>query len=234
MLSDLPIALVTGSRTGLGEFIAKGLVSKGFYVVGCSRNQPNWSLKGYEHIIADVSDENSVLDLMKYIRVEYGRLDATINNAGIASMNHSLLTPTKTVEHLLGVNVCGTFTVCRESAKIMQKQKYGRIVNFTTVAVPMHIEGEALYAASKSAVETLTKVLAFELGSYGITINAVGPTPIDTNLILNVPEYRTNQVIQKLAIKRMGTREDVFNVIEFFIRPESSAITGQVIYLGGV
>src|ERR1035441_7985509 len=228
-----PIALVTGSRAGLGEFVAKGLVAKGFCVVGCSRTQPDWSLEGYKHLIADVSEEKSVLSVMKYIRCNYGRLDVTINNAGIASMNHSLLTPTKTVEHLFGVNVCGTFTVCRESAKLMQKQKYGRIVNFTTVAVPMRIQGEALYAASKSAVETLTKILAFELGPFGITINAVGPTPVDTDLIRSVPESKTNQVIQKLAIKRKGTPEDVFNVIDFFIRPESSAITGQVIYLGG-
>ena len=232
-VSATPVALVTGSRAGLGKFIAHALAAKGFRVVGCSRHQPDWTVDGYEHIEADVSQERSVLDLLSHVRSKYGRLDVTINNAGIASMNHSLLVPAATVDRVLGVNVRGTFLVCRESAKLMQKRKWGRIVNLTSVAVPMRIEGEALYAASKGAVETLTRVLAREFGGFGITVNAVGPSPVDTDLIRNVPEDRISQLVQRLAIKRKGTPEDVFNVIDFFLRPESSAITGQIVYLGG-
>jgi 3-oxoacyl-[acyl-carrier protein] reductase len=115
----------------------------------------------------------------------------------------------------------------------MQKHRYGRIINFSTVAVPMHLEGEAIYAASKSAIVTFTKVLARELSDFGITCNVVGPAPIETDLIRGVPSEKMNSLINRLAIKRLGRFEDVANVIDFFIRPESDGVTGQVIYLGG-
>jgi 3-oxoacyl-[acyl-carrier protein] reductase len=129
--------------------------------------------------------------------------------------------------------VLGSFLVCREAAKLMQRARTGRIVNFSTVAVPLLLDGEAMYAASKSAVETLTRVLAREFGTFGITVNAVGPTPIATDLIRNVPEEKIRAITNRLPIQRLGTMEDVWNVVEFFLRPESAAITGQVIYLGG-
>jgi len=116
----------------------------------------------------------------------------------------------------------------------MGPRKYGRIVNFTSVAAPLRIKGEAVYAASKSAVDTLTKILSHELGEMNITVNAVGPTPIDTDLIKSVPKEKISAIIEAQAIKRMGSCADVFNVVEFFLRPESSFITGQTVYLGGV
>jgi 3-oxoacyl-[acyl-carrier protein] reductase len=232
-ISEQRVALVTGSRTGLGKFIAQALVARGYRVVGCSRQPADWSLDRYEHVQADVSDEPQVLAVMRHIRRAHGRLDVTVNNAGIASMNHSLLIPLQTVDRILGVNVRGTFLVSRESAKLMQRRKWGRIVNISTVAVPMRIEGESIYAASKSAVETLTRVLAKEFSPLGITVNAVGATPIDTDLIRNVPGEKIQRLLEQLAIKRKGKPEDVTNVIDFFIQPQSDYITGQVIYLGG-
>lgn len=233
-LSEQPVAVVTGSRTGLGRYMAEHLVRCGYSVVGCSRTPADWTLDGYEHVLADVSDERQVLMLLGHVRCTYGRLDVCINNAGIASMNHALLVPAATLRRVLGINVQGTFLVARESAKLMQKRKHGRIVNFTTIAVPMRLEGEAVYAASKGAVETLTRVLAREFAPMGITVNAVGPTPIDTDLIRNVPAATIQKLVDRLAIPRKGEPADVMNVVEFLIRAESSAITGQVIYLGGM
>ena len=116
----------------------------------------------------------------------------------------------------------------------MKKSGTGRIVNFTSVAVPLKIEGEALYAASKAAVETLTHILSKELAPYKITVNALGPTPIRTDLIRNVPENKLQQLLERQAIKRFGEHSDVANVADFFLREESEFVTGQTIYLGGV
>ncbi len=165
---------------------------------------------------------------------EFGKIDALINNAGIASMNHLLLTPGKTAQQIMGTNFLGTFFVMRETAKQMIRKKHGRIVNFTTVAVPLALKGEAIYAASKAAVESLTKIAARELSPHGITVNAIGPTPVETDLIRLIPKEKINELIETQAINRIGTTGDIINVIDFFLSEKSSFITGQVIYLGGI
>jgi 3-oxoacyl-[acyl-carrier protein] reductase len=227
------VALVTGSRKGLGKFIAQQLVAWGYAVFGCSRTSADWTLKGYQHLEADVANEQQVKEVVTQIRRRHGRLDVVVNNAGVASLNHFLVVPASTVDRVFATNFRGAWLVSREAAKLMMKARYGRIVSVTTVAVPMRIRGEALYAASKAAVETMTRVLAHELGEFGITVNAVGPTPIDTDLIRNVPAVSIQAIIDGLALKRKGRPEDVTNVIDFLIRPESGYVTGQVIYLGG-
>jgi 3-oxoacyl-[acyl-carrier protein] reductase len=227
------ITLITGTRAGIGESIAKHLLEKGHIVEGCSRGPADWSHPNYTHHKADVGDENSVLRMFESIRSRHGRLDVLINNAGIASMNHLLLTPLSSAESIIRTNFLGTFLVAREAAKLMATNRNGRIVNMATVATPLELEGEAIYAASKSAVVSLTRVMSKELGSFGITCNAVGPTPVETDLIRGVPEEKIQSILDSLAIKRLGTFDDVNNVIDFFIAPDSDYITGQVIYLGG-
>lgn len=233
-MMDPQITLITGTRKGIGKYLVEHYITRGHLVVGCSREVPDWTIQGYKHYEADVSDEKAVLQIFSGIRKEYGRLDNLINNAGIASMNHTILTPLSSVHSVLNTNVVGTFLFCREAAKLMQKNKYGRIVNFATVATPLKLEGEALYAASKAAVVTLTQILAREYADLGITVNAVGPTPIKTDLIRGVPQAKIDLLLSRQAIREYGTFEDVSNVIDFYLMPESRFVTGQVIYLGGV
>src|SRR5467141_507734 len=129
------------------------------------------------------------------IRKHDGRLDVLINNAGVASMNHSLLTPIAAVNKILETNFTGTFLFCREAARLMQLHRYRRIVNFATGAVPLKLEGEAVYAASKAALISLTQILAREFADFGITVNAVGPTPIKTDLLRGVPAEKLDTLI---------------------------------------
>jgi 3-oxoacyl-[acyl-carrier protein] reductase len=227
------VALVTGASRGLGRFLAERLVQLGATVVGCSRTLPEGDTT-FRHVPLDVTDEAAVTAGVGALAREYGRIDIVVNNAGIASMNHSLLTPAATVERLLRTNFTGAFLVSREAARAMQRRRYGRIVNVGTVAVPMKLAGEAAYAASKSALVTWSQIFAREVAELGITVNVVAPGPLDTDLIRNVPKATIDALVAGMPLKRRGTLEDVANVVEFFCRPESDAITGQILYLGGV
>ena len=233
-MDDHQVMVVTGTRKGIGRAVAEYYLANGYRVIGCSRGATEWSHSHYTHFELDVSDEKSVLAMFREIKDRYSRLDVLINNAGVASMNHFLLTPLRSVKKIMDTNVTGTFLFCREAAKLMRINKYGRIVNFSTVATPLKLEGEALYAASKAAIVSLTEILAREFADFGITVNAVGPTPVQTDLIRSVPEEKIKRLLSMQAINRFGTFEDIINVIDFFIRKESEFITGQNLYLGGV
>src|SRR5439155_2642134 len=208
---DAPVTLITGTRIGIGRHLAEHYLRLGHRVVGCSRSPVDWTREGYKHCGTDVADEEGVKAMFSEIRRSYGRLDHLINNAGIASMNHSLLTPTSTVSAILATNVVGTFLLSREAAKLMKRKGYGRIVNFSSVAVPLKLAGEAADVASKSAVVALTHVLARELAEFGITVNCVGPGPLATILIRSVPKQTIDRLLAQQAIPRMGTFDDVAN-----------------------
>jgi len=227
------VMVISGARKGIGRHLAEHYLNAGWQVYGCSRSASDLQQANYRHVCADVADDSAVGALFSLVRKESGRLDAVINNAGIASMNHCLLTPSTTVRQVLATNVEGTFLFCREGAKVMRRTG-GRIVNFATVATPLRLEGEAIYAASKAAVVSLTQILAHELGANGITVNAVGPTPVQTDLTRSVPKEKMDALLARQAINRWGEFSDVSNVVDFFLKPESAFVTGQVIYLGGI
>ena len=226
--------VITGTRKGIGKEIADHYLAEGWQVVGCSRGEGSIEHDHYQHFALDVSEEDAVITMARTIKASHGKVNALLNNAGIASMNHALLTPASTVNRILQTNVVGTFLFCREMAKLMRRFENGRIINFTTVAHPLNLEGEAIYAASKAAVESLTRILARELAELKITVNAIGPTPIKTDLIRGVPQEKMDALLARQALARMGEVRDVINAVDFYLREESDFITGQVLYLGGI
>lgn len=228
------IIIITGTRKGIGRYLAEYFLAEGDIVYGCSRRETDLEHSNYHHMRLDVSDEMAVVKFVRIVYREQKRIDILINNAGVASMNHFLLTPYSTAQKVFNTNFMGTFLMCREVAKFMVKAKSGRIINYSTVAVALNLQGELIYSSSKAAVEQLTRVLAGEIGISNVTVNAVGPTPIDTDLIKHVPADKIQELIDRQNIKRLGNYEDVLNVILFFIAPDSGFITGQTIYLGGI
>jgi len=233
-MSRKRIVVITGTSRGIGRGLAAYFLRQGDIVCGCSRKPGTLRHERYRHFVLDVADEKAVVAMIRSVMADHGRIDALLNNAGIAAMNHALITPDSVARAVFATNFHGTFLFCREAAKAMLRRKAGRIVNFATVATPLRLEGEAIYAASKAAVESFTQVLARELGPSGITVNAVGPTPVPTDLIKSVPPAKMTALLARQAIRRFGSIKDVINVVDFFLSPRSDFITGQIVYLGGV
>jgi len=228
------IIVITGTSRGIGNKVADYYLKGGNTVIGCSRGPVSFDNKNYYHYKVNVTNESDVVSMVRSIRRKFKGIDVLINNAGIASMNHVLMTPVAVAKKIFSINFMGTFIFAREASKVMMKKKYGRIINFSTVAVPLQLEGEAIYASSKAAVVTFTEILAKEVAKFGITVNAIGPTPVETDLIKNVPKSSMDQLLKRQAIQRFGKFKDIINVIDFYIDPKSDFITGQVLYLGGV
>lgn len=226
--------LITGSSRGLGKKMAEHFLNNGDIVFGCARSQGQIDHPKYHHFQVDITSEQDVIDFFFALRKQARHLDVLINNAGVASMNAFALTPMESFQRIFDINVRGTFLFCQKAFSLLKRSSQPRIINMTTVAVPLQLEGESVYAASKSSVETLTRIIAKEYGHFGITCNAIGPSPIDTALIQGVPKEKIDKLVRQQAIKKMASPEDVINVADFYLRPESAMISGQVIYLGGV
>jgi 3-oxoacyl-[acyl-carrier protein] reductase len=225
--------LVTGSSRGIGAALVRHFLDRGDRVAGCARGPAPLEHDRYLHLSSDVSDEASVRGMFRELRRRWEGLDVLINNAGVARMNSMALTPFEDAQRIVNTNFLGTFLCTHAATRLLRHSTAGRIVNLSTVAVPLRLDGESIYAASKSAVETFTRIVARELGGMGITCNAVGPSPMQTQLTNAVPAATIQRLIDRQAIARWAEPSDVLNVVDFFLRPESSMVTGQVVYLGG-
>jgi 3-oxoacyl-[acyl-carrier protein] reductase len=214
--------IITGASRGIGQALAEHYLTAGWKVFGCGTVKHG----AYRHFSVDVTDEKAVVEMVRAVAA-HGAIDGLLNNAGVASMNHLMLTPLASAQRIMATNFFGSLLFLREVAKVMVRQKTGRIVNFTTVAVPLDLE-------SKAAVESLTRIAAKEFGSLGLCINAVGPTPVQTDLIRAMPKEKLEALLGRQAIRRYGSFQDVANVTDFFLSPRSDFMTGQILYLGGV
>ena len=227
--------LITGSRKGIGKYLVEYYSDKGFNVFGCSREPINYSLPNYSHYICDITEEKQVKEMLRDIKKNNGHIDILINNAGVnLTLQPTMLVSYQNALKTVEINLLGTFLMCREVARLMMKNSFGRIINFSSMAVKHEVEGEAIYTASKAAIISFTRVLAKEVYPLGITCNVVSPSAIDTDLMNGIKEDALNNVLLRNAVKSKGKMEDVSNTVDWLIKPESDAITGQVVYLGGV
>jgi 3-oxoacyl-[acyl-carrier protein] reductase len=223
-------ALITGTSQGLGRALAERLLADGWTVHGFARGTQALAHANFYTHSVDVTDEAAVRSAVTGIS-SVGRIDLLINNAGAAALNALLLTPGKVAENLMRVNYLGTFHCLQAVGKVMIRQRAGRIVNLTTVAVPLSLEGEAAYVASKAAVEALTKVAAKELAPSGVIVSAVGFGPIDTALTRAVPKPALAKI--NTAIGRPeGTT--MTQAVDFLLAHLRSAEAGRVEYLGKI
>ena len=233
IIEDKLEIIITGTSRGIGKSLALHLLEKNFIVIGISRTIPRIEHENYHHIKADLTNDEDFAEVELNL-LTFKNIYALINNAGTANLNHFLFTTSKKTDQVLRLNFVAVLKMCQIVVKKMMPLKRGRIINFTSVAVPLGLEGEAIYAASKSAIETFSEVISKEISSYGITSNCIGPNPIQTALIKNVPNKKINELLGKQAIKKLGSFEDVFNLVDFYLKKESSFVTGQKIYLGGI
>ena len=238
------VAIVTGAARGIGAAIAQRLGRDGYAVVVNYAGSADEAAAVVNTICeaggqavavkADVSNPADVRRLFDEAVAQYGGVDVLVNNAGIMPPGLPMLADTddKTFDALLAVNVKGSFNTMREAATRLQRG--GRIVNFSTSVVGLAMPGYAVYAATKSAIETMTNILAKELRGKGITVNAVAPGPTATALFLN---GKTPEQIERLAkaapLERLGQPDDIANSVALLVSPDAAWINGQVVRANG-
>lgn len=229
-MTDRRILLVTGSSRGIGLGIARYFVERGYTVCGCSRSEGTLESPHYHHQSLDVSDEKAVRRWVTSVVREFGGVDIAVCSAGIVGSPLLMsVTPSKVFDEFAATHMRGVFLVCKEVSKVMVRQRSGRIINLSSPAVAWHLSGAAAYAATKAGIEEMTRVLALELAPAGVTCNVVRPGLVMTGAARAMGGDRSEWLLDRQAIRRTVTVDEVCNVIEFFAAPASSAITGQTL-----
>ncbi len=244
-MSDLSgkVAVVTGGRRGIGRAIAELLAQRGADILigDCSEDQTNGTAAQISEATGrrvigkcvDVSSSTSVKEFMDYAVQQFGHVDILVNNAGITRDNLLIRINDEDWDSVLNVNLKGAFNCCRAIARQMMKQRYGRIVNITSVVGLAGNAGQANYSASKAGLLGLTKTLAKELGSRNITVNAIAPGFITTVLTDVLPQEYKDAAIKATPLGRTGTPEDIARAVAFFVSDDAAFITGQVLSVDG-
>jgi 3-oxoacyl-[acyl-carrier protein] reductase len=237
-------AIVTGSSYGIGRGIAIFFAQEGANVVVNYSKSEEKAQQVVSEIIeegltaiavkADVSRSDEVKKLIDTCVRNYGRLDILVNNAGILPFGSIEEITDDILDRVFKVNFYGTFYCCREAIPIMKKQKYGKIVNISSIAGQRgdHTTA-ACYGSSKGAMSVLTKSLARQLGPFGINVNAVAPHAIITPMMDYWGEDKRNEMMEKIPIRRLGTPRDVAVAVLFLVSDEADFITGQIINVNG-
>ncbi len=233
------IAIISGASKGIGSAISQHLIEENCFVILVDVDSLNGEKlatqlkkENAKFIPCDIGNEKNVSFLFKSVISEYGKIDILINNAGIIRDNMIWKMPADDFDAVIHVNLKGSWLMCKEAAIIMREQKNGRIVNIASRAW-LGNRGQSNYSASKAGIVGLTRVLALELGKYGIMVNAIAPGFIDTPLTQKLSADVREKLIQTQPLKIIGKPADIANAVVFLTAEKTQFITGQTIYIDG-
>ena len=237
------VAVVTGAGRGIGHAIAVRLASEGARVASVSRTEANAKTTAEEinatradaarAYAVDVADQAGVQKAAGQILEEFGRVDILVNNAGVTRDGLSIRMPMEDWDTVLNTNLKGAFNFTQALMRPMIKQRSGRIINISSVIGLIGNAGQANYAASKAGLIGLTKSLARELASRGITVNAVAPGLIETDMTGVLSDEVRQGILQKVPLGKLGQPDDIASAVAFLASPEAKYITGQVLTVDG-
>jgi 3-oxoacyl-[acyl-carrier protein] reductase len=229
-------ALVTGASRGIGRAIALELKSKDFSIIGTATSQAGVDAlieNGIEGYILDLNSPNSIGSFWEQLEVDKKNISILVNNAGITRDNIVLRMSDDEWSDIMNVHLNGTFQLCKRSLKMMLKNKWGRIINISSASASIGNRGQSNYAAAKAGVEAFTKSLAKEVGKRDITINAVAPGFIATDMTEQNDGVNAEYLIKEIPLGRFGEPEEVAGLVDFLCSEKASYITGQTIHING-
>jgi 3-oxoacyl-[acyl-carrier protein] reductase len=236
-------ALVTGGSRGIGQAVVLALGRLGSHVIINYRSNRAAAEETLSRLLAqggrgelscfDVSDESQVDSAINKIVDHHRKIDIVINNAGVTSDSLLIRMKSQDWDRVVGTNLKGTVLCTRAASRHMIRQRYGRIVNLSSVVGQTGNAGQALYAATKAGILGFTKAVAKELGSRGITVNAVAPGFIESDMTAALPPQVREQYLHSIPLARFGTCEEVAELVVFIVGPGAGYITGQVISVNG-
>ena len=231
-----PIALVTGATRGLGAAIAEALKAQGMVVIGTATTQQGADkirAAGMQGVVLNVTDGEACQAVVDGIVKEYGALHILVNNAGITRDMLAMRMKDEDWDAVVDTNLKAVFRLSRAAIKPMMKQRQGRIINITSVVGASGNPGQSNYAAAKAGVAGMTRALARELGSRGITVNCVAPGFIDTDMTAKLEESQQQALLAQIPLGRLGKPDDVAHAVAFLASPQAGYITGQELHVNG-